>query len=287
MNTKEYIESGILEAYVLGALSEGERAEVQAAMARYPEVAAEVIAIEATMGMLVQETADAPPAFMQDKIWNTLQAQSGGSASAISDAAPIGMTEPPAGPKVIPIVAPEKKSNSWLRAAVWIALAGSLLTNFYLMSQSGKSSREVEDMQAKVNTMNARQEAMLAQIDMYQKERSMLLDTGMKTVVMRSTQPGKEMGGMVYWSRSKGEAYLALHNMPMPPKGKQYQLWVMQDGKPVDMGVIANDMVTTNGMQKIAKAVASGQAFAISLENEGGSPTPTMEQVQVMGAVGA
>lgn len=283
MNTKEYIESGILEAYVLGALSAEERVAVQAAMAQYPEVAAEVASIEAAMGMLAQETAETPPAFMQEQIWKTIQAQDATVFPASENKPPINGTEP----KVVPLTPAVKKDNNWLRAAVWAALIGSLVTNVYLWSESRKSSHQAEEATAQVNTMNARQEAMLAQIEMYNKERSMLLDTGMKTVVMRSTQPGKDMAGMIYWSKSKGDAYLALHNMPMPPKGKQYQLWVIQEGKPVDMGVIANDMVTTNGMQKIAKAVASGQAFAISLEKEGGSPTPTMEQVFVMGAVGA
>jgi anti-sigma-K factor RskA len=278
VNTKEYIESGILEAYVLGALSAEECAQVRAAMAQYPEVAAEVASIEEAMGNLAQETAEVPPAFMQDKIWDVIHAQ-GATVFPVS--------EPLPAPKVVPLAPTARRENSWLRAAVWVALIGSLVTNIYLWSESRKSSRQAEEATAQVAQMNARQEAMLAQIETYHRERSMLLDTGMKTVVMRSTQPGKDMAGMIYWSKNKGEAYLALHNMPAPPKGKQYQLWVIQDGKPVDMGVISNDMVTTNGMQKIIKAVASGQAFAISLENEGGSPTPTMEQVFVMGAVGA
>ena len=85
---------------------------------------------------------------------------------------------------------------------------------------------------------------------------------------------------MVFWSKEKGDTYLSLVNMPMPPQGKQYQLWVIQDGKPVDMGMIPNDMVY-GGMQKIDKSILKGQAFAISLEKEGGNPTPT--EVMVVG----
>lgn len=33
------------------------------------------------------------------------------------------------------------------------------------------------------------------------------------------------------------------------------------------------------------KAVKNAQAFAITLENEGGSPTPTMEEMFVMGTI--
>ena len=59
----------------------------------------------------------------------------------------------------------------------------------------------------------------------------------------------------------------------------------MQNGKPVDMGLLPNSMVSVDGMQKVAKTVTNGQAFAISLEKEGGAPVPTMANIYVMGKV--
>ena len=49
LNIKEYIESGVLELYVMGKLSEAEKREVEQNMAQYPEVKAEVERIEAAM----------------------------------------------------------------------------------------------------------------------------------------------------------------------------------------------------------------------------------------------
>ena len=46
METKEYIESGILELYVYGLLSETENEEVTAMAKNNPEINAEIIAIE-------------------------------------------------------------------------------------------------------------------------------------------------------------------------------------------------------------------------------------------------
>ena len=46
MTSKEYIESGILELYVFGKLSDAENDEVQQMMSDYPAVKQEVIAIE-------------------------------------------------------------------------------------------------------------------------------------------------------------------------------------------------------------------------------------------------
>lgn len=271
MNIKEYIESGMLEAYALGALTEQERAIVEADIAVYPELAAELEAIEATMHRLADEQAVPPPAFMQEQIWNALNLEA-------------ATQEAPPAPKSVPLPPSDVKQRqpSWLRAAIWAAVVVSVLTNFMLLSQRNKSREEQAVLAAKVDSMSSAQQELTAMVGAYKKEMDMLADPAMQTVVMRKEGDTK-MAGMVYWSKDKGEAYLALHNLPMPPQGKQYQLWVIQDGKPVDMGVISNDMVTKDGMvQKIPMTVASGQAFAISIENEGGNPTPT--QVYMVGA---
>lgn len=273
MNIKEYIESGILEAYALGALTEEERAGVEADIAMYPELAAELAAIEATMHKLADEQAVPPPAFMQEQIWNALDTE------ATTQAPP-----PQPTPRAIPLPSADTKQRqpSWLRAAIWAAVVVSVLTNFMLLSQRNESREEQKILAAKLDSMTAAQQQLATLVGAYKKEMDMMADPGMQTVVMRKEGDTK-MAGMVYWSKEKGEAYLALHNMPMPPQGKQYQLWIIQDGKPVDMGVIPNDMVSKDGMmQKIPMTVAEGQAFAISIENEGGNPTPT--QVFMVGA---
>jgi anti-sigma-K factor RskA len=266
VNTKEYIESGILEAYVLGALPEQERAEVEANIAMYPELKQEVAVIEKAMQHFAEATSVEPPAYMQEQIWSTLEAQA-------------GATEKPA-PKVIEFTPDVKRQASWQRAAVWIALVGSLLANFILWNNANKSEAELAGMRQEMDTIAHAQSGLVAKLDMYEKERQMMADPAMKPVVMQSVTPEKPMTGMVYWSKDKGDAYVSLVNMPMPPKGKQYQFWVIQDGKPVDMGMIPNDLVY-GGMMKMPKGVTAGQAFAISLENEGGNPTPT--EVMVLG----
>lgn len=273
MDIKEYIESGILEAYALGALTEDERTGVEADIVMYPELAEELAAIEATMHRLADDHAVPPPAFMQEQIWNAIKPEAQTQAPS------------PPPPKAIPLPPADTKQRqpSWLRAAIWAAVAVSVLTNFMLLSQRNASREEQKILAAKVDSMAAEQQQLATVIGAYKKEMDMQADPAMQTIVMRKEGDNK-MAGMVYWSKDKGEAYLALHNIPMPPQGKQYQLWVIQDGKPVDMGVISNDMVTKDGMvQKIPMAVASGQAFAISIENEGGNPTPT--QVFMVGAV--
>ncbi|WP_276134683.1 anti-sigma factor [Polluticoccus soli] len=274
MNIKEYIESGILEAYVLGALSEEERAAVVANIAQYPELAAEVQEIERAMYQYAEANAVTPPAGMQEDIWAAIQPNS----------PVIARPSIPTNPKAIhlPVTVPERRT-SWVRAAVWVALAGSLLTNVLLMNNQRRSGEEMQAMKDEMLKNNSKQQQLSARLDMYDRQRAMLMDANMQPVIMRSAQAGKKMMGMAMYNKTKGETYVSLMDMPMPPQGKQYQLWVIQDGKPVDMGVLSSDMIASGAMQKVPMSIQNGQAFAISLEKEGGNPTPT--EVMVVGEI--
>jgi hypothetical protein len=215
---------------------------------------------------------------MQQQIWNAIQQQS--APQEVPEPQPAQEAKPQ--PKVVEFAPPAATARpSWQRAAVWAAVGVSVLTNFMLLSQRNKTKEEIAQMTSQMDSLKVSQQQVLAE---YKKGRDMLVDTSMKTVVMRSMQPGKEMTGMMFWSKTTGESYLTIHAMPMPEKGKQYQLWVIQDGKPVSMGVIDNNLVANAGMMyKIPMQVKGGQAFAISLEKEGGNPTPT--EVMAVGAI--
>ena len=85
----------------------------------------------------------------------------------------------------------------------------------------------------------------------------------------------------VFWNENN-QVFLNPKNLPAAPTGKQYQLWAIVDGKPVDMGMY--DPNNKSLVQEM-KTVSKPQAFAITLEKEGGSPTPTMEEMYVMGPI--
>lgn len=273
MDIKEYIESGILEAYALGALSEAERAEVEANITRYPELAAELAAIEDAMYRATQANAVQPPFFMMEHIWDQLDNKQNASVNNV----------PKVENKTTPLPQPAApRPVSLQRAAIWAAMIVSVLTNFILLSQRNKINADRETLSARVDSMSRTQEQTANIINAYKKEMDMVAHAGMQTVVMRK-DGDNSMAGMIYWDKAKGETYLTLHNLPMPAQGKQYQLWVIQDGTPVSMGVISNDLVANAGMmQKIPMNITSGQAFAISIENEGGNQTPT--HVYMVGA---
>ena len=271
MNTREYIESGILEAYALGALSQQEAAQVAADVAMYAELRMELDAIENAMQAFTATLATELPAGLDNKIWGALSYASANKGDVKSE------------PKVIPFTPEYRKPIRWQYAALWIGLVGSLAANIVLWTRNTNDNAEKTALNYRMDKLQGEQKQLADLVNNYEKNKVMMSDTGMQTIVMHTMQPGHPMAATLYWSKAKGEAYVNVDGLPQPPKGMQYQLWVMQDGKPVDMGVLPNSIANTPAMQKVNMSVTSGQAFAISLEKEGGSPTPTMQNIYVMG----
>jgi anti-sigma-K factor RskA len=274
VNIKEYIESGILEAYVLGTLSPDESREVAQTVAQYPELVKELEAIETAIQQFSANTAPALPGDMEDKIWKSIQTASNNNSQN---------TPPTDAPKVLPFQPAHNKPVQWKLAASVIGLAGSLALNAFLWNNNNKNSEATKQIASRMDSMNTQQKQLAALLDNYQKAKDMMSDTAMQTIVMHTMQKGHPMAATLYWSKENGVAYVSVDGLPAPPPGMQYQLWAIQGGKPVDMGILPNEMANTPSIQRVGKSVMGGEAFAISLEKEGGSPVPTMENIYVLG----
>ena len=86
-----------------------------------------------------------------------------------------------------------------------------------------------------------------------------------------ATSPDSNSVATVYWHTKSKDVYLLVNNLPQPPSDRQYQLWAIVDGKPVDAGVF--DIQNSQGLLRM-KNMPRAQIFAVTLEKRGGSTTP-------------
>jgi anti-sigma-K factor RskA len=108
----------------------------------------------------------------------------------------------------------------------------------------------------------------------------LIQDSSVIVVKMKGVAGKENSFATVYWNTRTSDLYLHQNRLPAPPPGKQYQLWAIMDGKPVDAGMLTS--CTT--LCKL-KNINAAQAFAITLEKEGGSPVPTMSEMYVLGKI--
>lgn len=128
----------------------------------------------------------------------------------------------------------------------------------------------------------SRQQTQIVQLkDELQQKKAMLSILGSRNVdivFMSGMEANPDGYGKVIWDPGKQQALLQVANLPPVPSNKDYQLWLIENNKPVSAGVFApNDR--GNNFFKIEKMMPAGaqltKAFAVTLEPKGGMPQPT------------
>jgi anti-sigma-K factor RskA len=274
VNIKEYISSGIVEGYVLGLASADESAEFERMCDEYPEVLEARNAFEQSFEKNALANAVQPPSYLKNEIFSRIQGQEPEEKST-------------AIPKKESIAAPVVPMG-WLRyvAVASIALLiGSTLLNYYFFTRYKEYSAKYEELVLNQSQMASANKTLQTKLQDYESALNLIKDPAMAVVKMPSvpTSPNANSMTTVYWDTRSKDVYLLVNNLPQPVSDKQYQLWAIIDGKPVDAGVfdISNDPVSFVKMKNIPKA----QAFAITLEKKGGNATPTMNAMYVLGKV--
>ncbi len=187
-------------------------------------------------------------------------------------------------PLLKPTLVPRTGFAKYVAAASLILLAGSVLLNLYLLDQYKKSiaeNKELSRHQTQVASTNQVSRPNLRPMKMHL---SLMKNPLMAIVKMPGmpNSPAPSSMATVYWNTESKDVYLLINQLPKPASDKQYQLWAIVDGKPVDAGIF--DMAEGISFVKL-KTIPKAEAFAITLEKRGGSDTPTMDAMYVMGKV--
>ncbi|UOQ76951.1 anti-sigma factor [Hymenobacter sp. 5516J-16] len=297
MNIQEYIESGILEEYALGVLNEVERAEVERIAREHPEINRELKTVIASLDAYAEAHALTPPTDMRERVlagWQqaiqaaeqtpSLPASDGSSTPPrmVASAPAAAPAATPAGEAVVRQMPVETASGSrtrWLIAASVALLVLSALGNFLLYNRLRETEANLEVAQTEQSRYAATQKAALNERD---QQLSVLRNQAFRTVDLKGTPKAPDALARVYYNPQTKAVYVDVRNLPAPPTGKQYQLWALDNGKPVDAGVLASTTASGDSIQQM-KDIASAQAFAMTVEDEGGVASPTLSTMTVIG----
>lgn len=284
MDNKEYIASGIIDSYVLGSVSDQERREVECLSHIYPEIAQELKAAQLAMENFVLSLSIPAPASVRAnilaKISQTPQDQVAKPAEpAVKEAAPEVKTEKA---PVTRVLFPPRAV-----AAASIALfivAGSL----FLLEYNKASNLEVQvaDLEAEreKETLNFDEQLneLQANLTSIAEREKIITASGTRELLMQGTPQQPSALAKLFWDAAGNQLLLSSDGLPAPGSDHQYQLWAIADGVPVSLGVLDKDKAFSN---PIAVNLQGIQAFAITLEKNGGVDAPTMEQMYVIVSV--
>ncbi len=266
MDTNQYIESGILETYVMGLCSDTENQEVEKLISQYSTIATEVDTLRDKLEDYASLHAITPPFGLKNRILATLETQN--------------LIDKPAAKQMLLLAKPLIKP--WHIAAGVSVLAMSAAFNVYFYNNWKQSETALSSLQAENTRMAGNLDIQKASYTALNQEFALVQSAEIKKITLAGTPASPSSSAKVYWNNSKNEVYLSVVDLPQIKENQQYQLWAIVDGKPVDAGIFN----LGTGLVQL-KNISNASAFAISLEAKGGSTTQAGPKgtIYLMGAV--
>jgi anti-sigma-K factor RskA len=261
VDIKKYIESGILENYVLGLTSEKENQEVQQLALQYPEIRKELDEIERSLERYAEARKIKAPIGLEAKI-----------LEKIDNAA-----------NQTPKDTPEKGSNNGLSFLLGFLFLVAAVAAFWFYNNSRTLKVANDDLQTQLDSL--REDCLQTERDLQllKDEWEIIRADGNETIIMKGTDKAPLAIATIHWNNETKKSYLDVIRLPAPPTDKQYQLWAIVDGVPTDMGVF--DVKIDSTILQEVPFIENVSAFAVTLERKGGSPTPTLEEMVVIGNI--
>lgn len=186
------------------------------------------------------------------------------TTATLAHAAPLRMPPPELKGRVMDAIRQDNRIVSMPAVSAWLpwALAACALITAAALWFQNEALREQTQVQ----------HAELAQL----RGRDALTSVQIATLSAKVAAYEKALAVVVYDSKEQ-RGLLKLADFPAPAAGKDYQLWVIEPGgaPPVSAGVVP---IQSGGVSRVAfhpeRKISGVDAFAISVEQSGGSPSP-------------
>lgn len=260
MSSIEIIESGTLELFVFGKLTEEENREVIDMSKKHPEVQEEILAIESAIINLSQSVAPHLSVTNYERIRTKLLLKN----------------------DVIPIT----RKTSWSNYAGWAAAAILIIGFGFQLSKLNESNSKIDRLAAEKSVMQESIVDLEFEKQEAEKVLAIVRDNNNIQVALGGQEVAPNAFAKAYYNKETNEVYIDATGLPNPPEGKVYQVWGLKLNPltPQSIGLLDNFTASNSKVFKLEKAEGA-EAFGITLEPAGGSVSPTLEQLYTLGKV--
>ncbi|MCG2461923.1 anti-sigma factor [Flavobacteriaceae bacterium F89] len=241
---KLFLESDLLEKYLIGSTTSEETLQVERYIAMYPEVRETYIELQENLETYAKLHALQTPAGLKNRI--------------------LGMIR-----KERPV---KKHFLTYAIAASFIAFlfAG---TAFFFYNQN---QNLVEKNVIVSNKIKGMEEDMRKQLEDIRNQFIVLHNPQTKKYPVNGNKKAKELKAVAYVNPVKKLSYINVKNLPHLPEEQCFQMWAEVNGKMVNLGVIKD---FSDKDHLLALPYADNAVGYITIEPKGGNHKPTVKNI--------
>ena len=239
-----FLDTDLLEKYLLGNTSLEESQQVERYIAMYPEVRKTYDELQENLEAFAKMHALKTPEGLKTKILVRIRAQQAG----------------------------RRKFRRYAIAATIAAFifAGS---SYFFWNQSQNLQQENTIVNNKIKTLEA---DMRSQLEDVRNQFIVLNNPSTRKYMVNGNKKARELKAVAYINPVKKLSYINVRNLPNLPEDKCYQMWAEVNGKMVNLGIIKE---IEDKDKLLALPYAEKAISYITIEPKGGNDTPTVQNI--------
>lgn len=241
---KIFLDTDLLEKYLLGSTTDTESFQVERYIAMYPKVKETYDELQANLETYAKLHAIKTPEGLKERVIARIRGEKAG----------------------------RKRFFQYAIAASFAALlfAGAAFF-FYAQNQS---LQEENDMVS--NQIKLLEQDMKEQLEDVRNQFIVLNNPQTKKLNVKGNQNAKELKAVAYINPVKKLSYINVSKLPNLPENQCFQMWAEVNGEMVNLGIIKESMTQDN---LLALPYADKAVGYITIEPQGGNLKPTVENI--------
>jgi cell division protein FtsL len=246
---RDFLESGLLDKYLVGATSEKESARVEAYIAKYPEVKEEYDILQVQMELTARSNAVNSPTHILDAVMDE-----------INNETTVQLHKRP-------------------RVPYWFSVAASVAALFFagssyffynqnktLIDENNTIADEVFDLREDIEKNNVKLDDVMRQV-------MKLNNPETQKYVLRGNERAKDLKTVAYINTIEKSSLIDVVNLPELAEEQCYQMWAKLQDKMVNLGILDINDRKLQSVPYIEDAVS----LSITIEPKGGNDRASLE----------
>lgn len=241
---REFLDSDLLEQYLLGTTTELESARVERYIAMYPEVRETYRELQDNLEAYARLHAVKAPEGLRERIMQSVRRESAGR-------------------------------NRFMRFAVAATITVLFFAgaSFFFWNQNQSLQHENAMVNNKIRVLEA---DMKEQLEDVRNQFIVLNNPETRKFMVNGNVKARELKAIAYVNPVKKLSYINVRKLPNLPADKDYQMWAEVNGEMVNLGVLRD----FGGNDKLLALPYGEKGISyITIEPKGGNITPTVQNI--------
>lgn len=244
-----FLNSGLLDKYVIGVTTDLESKQVEDHINKYPEIEEEYNLLQERLELAARSNAVKPPAGVLQSVLNELDKP------------------------VIALHEPRKRSKSWYSVAasiVALVFAGSSYLlynqNQELVDENNTIAEEIFDLRKDIDENNSKLDNVL-------REFNKLNNPETEKYVLRGNDRAKDLKTVAYINSLEKSSLIDVVSLPKLSDEQTYQMWANLQDRKVNLGTLD----ASNGKLKSVPYIEDALSLSITIEQKNSNKTIASE----------